>query len=66
MFSKVLQNKAGVFLAVNFVVFTIFTLEKRVSQCFITFCKTIHAHFISRISSFTLILATKKEEIIDY
>ena len=63
---KVLQNESGVVSAVNFVVFTGFTLEKRANQCFLTFYRTSQACFLLSCSEILPILASEKEEIIDY
>jgi hypothetical protein len=63
---KVLQNESGVVSAVNFVVFTGFTLEKRATQCFIVFCKMIQAYFSPSFPVIIPVLASEKEKIIDY
>jgi len=66
LFFRFLQNKSSVFSPILSDNFAGFSLEKGANQCFLAFCKTKQACFLPSCSEILPILASKKEEIIDY
>ena len=58
------QSRRGLYRSVR--KYRHFCDRKRGNQCFLTFYKMTQAHSFPRISSFTSVLAIKKEKIIDY